>query len=93
MVEDLDTIIDQLYDRIHQYLVVKVGEELNEDLIDISLETTNDNEIKVTIDLYLEISPFSDLDVKKLANEAVEHGIKFTDQILPEFILNINYSK
>jgi hypothetical protein len=93
MVKDLESILDQIYDRIHQFLVSKAGEELNEDLIDISLEATNDGEIKVAIDLYLEVSPFSDQDVQKLANEAVEHGIKVTDQIIPEFIINIKYSK
>lgn len=93
MVEDLEIIIDQIYDKIHQYLVSKVGEGLNEDLIDINLEVTNDNEIKVDIELYLEVSPFSDQDVQKLANEAVEHGIKLTDQVLPKYIINIKHSK
>ena len=36
---DSDEILDQLYLRIHQFLYSKVGEDLDQDLIDISLES------------------------------------------------------
>lgn len=85
---ELDEILDQLYVRIQQFLEEKVGEDLDQDLIDISLETSENGELIVGIDLYLELSPFSNYDVQKIAEEAINHGIKAADLICPPFIIN-----
>ncbi len=92
MASELDEILDQLYNKIHQFIVAKVGEDLDQDLIDISLETTENGELVINIDLYLELSPFSNYDVQKIAEEAVNLGIKTADQICPPFIVNIRGS-
>ncbi|UCG89977.1 MAG: DUF3194 domain-containing protein [Candidatus Heimdallarchaeota archaeon] len=86
---ELDEILDQLYIKIQQFLITNVGEDLDQDLIDISLETTEDGELIVNIDLYLELSPFSNYDVQKVAEDAVKYGIKEADQICPSYIINI----
>ncbi|MFX0208770.1 MAG: DUF3194 domain-containing protein [Candidatus Hodarchaeota archaeon] len=89
VVDELDEILDQLYIKIQQFLVTKVGEDLDQELIDINLETTENGELIVGIDLYLELSPFSSYDVQKIADEAVKHGIKEADQIFPSYIIKI----
>ena len=89
MIEEIDEIVDQLYVNIHQFLLKKVGDELGQDIIDINLETTENNEIEVEINLYLELSPFSKYDVQTVAEEAVKRGIKAADRVLPEFIIKI----
>ncbi|UCG04472.1 MAG: DUF3194 domain-containing protein [Candidatus Heimdallarchaeota archaeon] len=83
---EFDEILDQLYSKIKQFLHTKVGEDLDQDLIDISLETTENGELIVNIDLYLELSPFSNFNVQEVAEEAVKHGIKEADQICPYVI-------
>ena len=89
MIDELDEIIDQLYVKIHQFLTTKVGEDLSTDMIDINLEITNNEELMINIELYLELSPFSEYDVQKIAEEAVEHGIKAADQMCPPLIVHI----
>ncbi|UCE12348.1 MAG: DUF3194 domain-containing protein [Candidatus Heimdallarchaeota archaeon] len=89
MAKDLDEIIDQLYIRIHQFLVAEVGEDLEEDLIDLSLETTPNGELVINIDLYLEFSPFSKHNIQEIAEEAVQQGIRTADQICPPFVTKI----
>ncbi|MFX1505153.1 MAG: DUF3194 domain-containing protein [Promethearchaeota archaeon] len=84
-----DEILDRLYLKIKQFLYTKVGEDLDQDLIDISLETTENGELNINIDLYLELSPFSRFDVQEVAEEAVEYGIKEADQIFPSYVLRI----
>ncbi len=89
MINELDEIIDQLYVNIHQFLSTKVGEDLSNDMIDINLELSDNEELVINIELYLELSPFSNHDVQKIAEEAVEHGIKAADQICPPLIVRI----
>ncbi|MFX0173474.1 MAG: DUF3194 domain-containing protein [Candidatus Hodarchaeota archaeon] len=86
---ELDEVIDQLYTRIHQFLQSKVGEDLDQDIVDINLELTAEKEIIVNIEIYLELSPFSKFNVEKIANEAIKHGISAADQIFPSFLVNI----
>ncbi|MHA2202251.1 MAG: DUF3194 domain-containing protein [Candidatus Hodarchaeales archaeon] len=86
---ELDEILDQLYLKIKQYLQTKVGEDVDQDLIDISLETTENGELIIHIDLYLELSPFSNFNVQEIAEEAVKHGIEEADQICPSYIIKI----
>ncbi len=86
---ELDEILEQLYLKIQQFLVTQIGEDLDQDLIDISLETKGNGELIVNIDLYLELSPFSTYDVQKVAEEAVKHGIKEADHICPLYLINI----
>ncbi len=89
MINELDEIIDQLYVKIHQFLATKVGEDLSDDMIDINLELSDNEELIINIELYLELSPFSNFDVQKIAEEAVEHGIKAADQMCPPFVVRI----
>lgn len=84
-----DEILDQLYLRIQNFLYSKVGEDLDQDLIDISLETTENEELIINIDLYLELSPFTSFDVQEIAEEAVKHGIKEADQLCPSYVVKI----
>ncbi|MFX0122877.1 MAG: DUF3194 domain-containing protein [Candidatus Hodarchaeota archaeon] len=86
---EIDEILDQLYLKIKQFLQMKVGEDVDQDLIDISIETTERGELIVNIDLYLELSPFSNFNVQEVAEEAVKHGIKEADQIFPSYIIKI----
>ena len=86
---ELDEILDQIYLKIKQFLSSKVGEDLDQDLIDISLETSENGELNINIDLYLELSPFSHFDVQKIAEEAVKYGIEEADQICPPFVVKI----
>jgi hypothetical protein len=86
---ELDEVIDQLYTKIHQFLQSEVGEDLDQDIVDINLELTAEKEIIVNIEIYLELSPFSKFNVEKIANEAIKHGISVADQIFPSFLVNI----
>ena len=86
---ELDEVIDQLYTKIHQFLQSKVGEDLDQDIVDINLELTADKEIIVNIEVYLELSPFSRFNVEKIATEAINHGISVADEILPSFVVKI----
>ncbi|MFX1285166.1 MAG: DUF3194 domain-containing protein [Promethearchaeota archaeon] len=89
VVKDLDEVLDQLYIKIRQFIITEVGEDLDQDLIDINLETTENGELIVSIDLYLELSPFSSYDVQRIAEEAIKYGIKEADQILPSYKISI----
>ena len=89
MLNEPDEIIDQLYVKIHQFLATKVGEDLNYDMIDINLEISDNRELVINIELYLELSPFSNYDVQKIAEEAIEHGIKAADQMCPPLIIHV----
>ena len=89
MDNEFDEILDQLYTKIKQFLHTKVGEDIDQDLIDISLEITEKGELIVNIDLYLELSPFSSFNVQEIAEEAVKHGIKEADQICPSYIVKV----
>lgn len=91
--EEIDEIIDQLYLSIHKFLVNKVGNDLGQDIIDINIETTENNEIKIEIDLYLELSPFSIYDVQTIAEDAIKRGIDAADRVLPEFVIKIQHKK
>ena len=88
-IDELDEILDQLYRKIHHFLIQKVGDDLNHKLIDISLETTENGELTVNIDLSLELSPFSKFKAQEIADEAVKYGIKEADQIFPSLIINL----
>ena len=86
---ELDEILDQLYLKIKQFLQTNIGEDIDQDLIDISLETTENEELTINIDLYLELSPFSNFNVQEVADEAVKHCIKEADQICPSYLIKI----
>ncbi len=87
MINDIDEIIDQLYLRIHKFLVNKVGDDLIQDLIDINIESEDNGEITINLELNLEISPFSDHNVQVVAKEAIKDGIKLADQICPSYVV------
>ncbi|MFW9856869.1 MAG: DUF3194 domain-containing protein [Candidatus Thorarchaeota archaeon] len=86
---ELDEVLDLLYVAIHQFLEKKLRSELDQDVIDISVEIENHGGLKVTIDLYLEISPFSKHDVKKVAEEALSHAGKLADEIIPNLVITL----
>lgn len=87
--KELDEILDWLYVAIHQFLENKLRSELDQDLIDISIETDNQGELKIIIDLYLEISPFSKYDVQKVAEEAITHAGQLADKLIPNVVINL----
>ena len=89
MANEIEEIIDEIYSNIHHFLITKVGEELEQDLIDIDIELTNEAEIVVNIQLYIELTTFSLEDVQKLAEEAIQHGIQTADKVCPDFIVQI----
>ncbi|MFW9778961.1 MAG: DUF3194 domain-containing protein [Candidatus Heimdallarchaeota archaeon] len=86
---ELDEILDLLYVTIHQFLENRLRSELDQDVIDISIETEPQGGLKVTIDLYLEISPFSKYDVEKVAEEALSRAGKLADEIIPNLVINL----
>ena len=69
MANEIEEIIEEVYSNIHHFLTAKVGEELEQDLIDIDIELTNEAEIVINIQLYIELTTFSLEDVQKLAEE------------------------
>ncbi len=83
---DPEDILDLLYEEIHKFLVSQVGEELDNDIIDINLETSDNKGLTVEISLALEIRAFSNLNVEELAEKAIAHGIKIADEVCPSFI-------
>lgn len=83
---DSDELLDQIYSAIHDYISSKAGEDLDLDLIDINLEITTDKVLHIELNLDLEVAAFSEIDVDKLAKDALEYGIKVADKICPEFI-------
>ena len=89
MANEIEEIIDEIYSNIHHFLIAKVGEELEQDLIDIDIELTNEAEIVINIQLYIELATFSLEDVKKLAEEAIQRGIQTADKVCPDFIVQI----
>ncbi len=80
-----EEILELLYDEIHKFLVEEAGEFLDQDLIDITLETLESGELNIEIDLHLEISSYSHLNVELLAEKALAHGIKIADEICPQY--------
>ena len=89
MANEIEEIIDEIYSNIHHFLIAKVGEELEQDLIDIDIELTNEAEIVINIQLYIELATFSLEDVKKLAEEAIQRGIQTADKVCPDLIVQI----
>lgn len=80
---DPEEILELLYNEIHEYLVAEVGEDLDQDLIDITLKTLESGELNIEIDLQLEIASYSHLNVQLLAEKALSHGIKIADEVCP----------
>lgn len=89
MTIEIEEIIDKVYSKIHHFLIAKVGEELEQDLIDIDIELKNEAEIVVNIHLYIELTSFSLEDVQKLAEEAIQCGIQTADKVCPALIVQI----
>ncbi|NHJ00648.1 MAG: DUF3194 domain-containing protein [Candidatus Heimdallarchaeota archaeon] len=89
MSNELDRIIDQVYLEVHSFLQKKLGKKLDHDLIDINLELTDENEIIIEVELYVELSALSGLEVQKVAEEAIAHATKITDELLPKILVNI----
>ena len=54
---ELDEILDQLYLKIKQFLHIKVGEDIDQDLIDISLETTENGELIINPEFDYAVEP------------------------------------
>ena len=82
-----DEILDLLYEEIHNYLVTQAGEDLGHDIIDINIETSDDGELTVEINLTLEIRAYSNLNAEELAEKAIAHGIKIADKVCPSAIV------
>ena len=82
---DPEEILELLYNEIHKYLVAEAGEDLDQDQIDITLETLESGELNLELDLQLEITSFSHLDVQLLAEKALAHGIKIADEVCPPY--------
>jgi hypothetical protein len=82
---DPEEILELLYNEIHSFLVSEAGEDLDQDLIDITLETSESGELNIELDLQLEITSFSRLDVQLLAEKALAHGIKIADEVCPPY--------
>lgn len=91
MVTDLEDILEKIYSDVHRFLVNSVGEDLDQNLIDINLEMRNE-ELIVEIFLYIELSTFSNQDVQKIAEDAVMSGIATADKICPTFIVQVHNS-
>ena len=82
---DPEEILDLLYEEIHKFLVSQVGEDLDHDIIDINLESQENEGLKIEISLDLRIRAFSDLNVEEIAEKAIAHGIKIADEVCPSF--------
>jgi hypothetical protein len=91
MVIDLEEIVEKIYSDVHHFLITNVGEDLDQDIIDINLEMKNE-ELFVEIYLYLELSTFSDQDVQKIAEAAIMSGINTADKICPPVIVQVHNS-
>ncbi len=92
MVNNLDDIIEAVYSEIHHFLISKVGEDLDHDLIDINVELKDKEELFIEISLYLELSTFSNQEVQKIAEDAIKKGISTADQVCPSYIVKIKQS-
>jgi hypothetical protein len=88
-IDESDEILDMLYKKINDFLTLKVGEDLDHKLIDISLEIPANKELVVNIEISLELSPFSSFNAQEIADEAIKVGIEEADKILPSLIEDI----
>ncbi len=91
MVNDLEEILEKIYTDVHHFLVTSVGEDLDQDIIDIDLEMKNE-ELIVEIHVYIELSTFSNLNVQKIAEDAIMSGISTADKICPRFVVQVHNS-
>ena len=80
-----DDILDYLYEEIHKF-VVEAGEELGNIEIDINLESLDEGEMNIEINLFLEVTAFSKLDVGELSKKAIVYGGKLADEVCPPFV-------
>ena len=80
-----EDILELIYEEIHKFLVEEAGENLDQDLIDITVETLESGELNIEIDLQLEIVSYSHLNVELLAEKALAHGIKIADEVCPQY--------
>ncbi|MHA2075299.1 MAG: hypothetical protein ACXACU_05335 [Candidatus Hodarchaeales archaeon] len=92
MAIEIEEIIDKIYSKIHHFLIAKVGEELEQDIIDIDIELKNETEVVLEIQLYIELNSFSLEDVQKLAEEAIQSGIQTADKVCPAFVIKVQQS-
>lgn len=89
MSDELDEIIDQVYLEVHGFLQRKLGTNLDHDLIDINIELTEENEINIEVEIYVELSTISDLEVQKVVEAAIAHAVEYTDDLLPKILVRI----
>lgn len=92
MVNNLDDIIEAVYSEIHLFLISKVGEDLDHDLIDINVELKDKEELLVEISLYLELSTFSNQEVQKIAEDAIKKGMRTADLVCSSYMVKIKQS-
>jgi hypothetical protein len=81
-----DEILEYLYEEISQFLVTEAGEELENNEIDITLETIDKGEMNIEISLFLEVTAFSKLDVEELSKKAIAYGGMLADKVCPPLV-------
>ncbi len=89
MSDELDEIVDQIYLEVHSFLQKKLGTKLDHDLIDINLELTEEDEINIEVEIYVELSTISDIEVQKVVEAAIAHAAEYTDDLLPKILVKI----
>lgn len=91
MEEKLEEIIELIYEAIHFYLVDKLGDDLDNDIIDINVNLDQNKELKVEIDLKTEVIPFSSHDIEKITKEAIEKGVLKADSLCESIIIDLKH--
>jgi hypothetical protein len=91
---DLAEIIDQFYQQVHSFLRQKLAGDLLADQIEIDAEVSPDFELKISLSIQADISPFSPIDdCQPILDEAASHAFAVLESQIAKWQASLRQSQ
>ena len=91
-IETETELVEKIHSLIHSFLFKRLGKDLINDNIDIFVEIDPLLGIDISIEIDLDISPFSSKDAQKLSQEAIDYVFSKLDKDIQQFCDRIKKS-
>ncbi|HDI75252.1 MAG TPA: DUF3194 domain-containing protein [Thermoprotei archaeon] len=78
-----EKLLNKVADTVYRFIYSKVKHP--EDILDIIIEVDFSEDSEFTIDVYVDVNPFSKIDPKELAEAAAEEGLKVAEHELLKY--------
>ncbi|MFX0091813.1 MAG: DUF3194 domain-containing protein [Candidatus Hodarchaeota archaeon] len=91
-IENENELVEKIYLLIHTFLSKRLGKEMLNDNIDVFVTIDPVLGIDISIEIDLEISPFSNEDAQTLSQEAINHALEKLDSDIRQFCDKVKQS-